>query len=172
MDQEKKFTIGVVPRTSEGDWALAIVSTLHTGESVLEEWGCGDGGNEFVPDYVNRFGRDRNNALVAVECNVTLDCLNALIKEHSYPNLYRYKYFGEKGALEGMLGWFTSPMSRPRLEQVMSKFKEQGLYKVSDDCPKPPNETTELAAMIALYCAHEDDYSEAMGSAIPGKAEQ
>lgn len=70
-------------------------------------------------------GRRYGNARVAVERNNHGHAvLQALIREHRYPNLYQHD--------DGRAGWITSAVTRPQMLDALEDGHRQGLWKSPD----------------------------------------
>lgn len=171
------FSVGVVLRISKTggqDYQVATWRSNTTG--VIEFAG-----------RLNWLGRYYNEAMMSPECNKFDTVVHTLRMQHSYPNIYRWKHLDSINILSQKLGWYTSVSSRPRLYMTFRTWllQEQLVLRSANLIEEIPNFSKEdedstiargdqgetddelFAAMIALYCAHEDDYSESMGTAIP-----
>ena len=171
------FSVGVVLKISKTGGQDFQVAT----------WRANDVGVIEFARQLNWLGRTYNDAMMAPECNKFDTVVHTLRMQHGYPYIYRWKHLDSINPLSQKLGWYTSVSSRPRLYMTMRTWllQQRLVLRSANLVEEIPNFTKEdedstiargdqgehddelIAAMIALYCAHEDDYSESMGSAIP-----
>lgn len=133
---------------------------------------------------LNYFGRWYNNALMSVEVN-RFDTVATWVRmQCNYPNLYRWKHMDSINILSNKLCWETNYKSKPRLIHNMQRFLQQKLVKIysrnfleemktfrSDfydeligaGATKNNHDDELMAAMIGLWCFHEDDFNENLG---------
>jgi hypothetical protein len=136
---------------------------------------------------LNCLGRYYNDCMMAPECNKYDMVVHTLRMQYCYPNIYRWKHLDSINTLSQKLGWWTSCNSRPRLYITLRRWLQQeqaiirsanaiqelkNFSKEDDESTNPSGDQDEfddelISLMIGLYCAHEDDYSEAMGSCVP-----
>lgn len=112
--------------TSEGgglDPSGAMMIDRETGEHVATIDGM------FTPwelaEKANALGLEYNTALLAVERNNHGHAvLQALQREHEYPNLYWHE--------DEKLGWLTSPVTRPVMLDALEDAHRKGFWKSPD----------------------------------------
>lgn len=131
---------------------------------------------------LNFMGRWYNEAMMAIEVNRYDTCMSWIRFQLQYPNLYRWKHMDSINPLSNKLGWLTNVSSKPRLYQTMKRWLQFKLLLVYSrnfasemkTFTKDEDErgaTAEsgafddeiMAAMIALYCAHEGDWDDSLG---------
>jgi len=132
---------------------------------------------------LNYLGRWYNDALMCIEVNRYDTTASTIRFNLQYPNLYRWKHLDSLQILSNKLGWYTQSNSKPRLYQTWHKLTKQHLIVVysrniaeemktfiKDDydergagSEKGSNDDHLMAAMIALYCAHEGEWDDSLG---------
>lgn len=131
---------------------------------------------------LNFMGRAYNEAMMSIEVNRYDTCMSWIRFQLQYPNLYRWKHMDSINPLSNKLGWLTNVSSKPRLYQTMKRWLQFKLFIVYSrnfaaemkTFTKDEDErgaTAEsgayddeiMAAMIALYCAHEGDWDDSLG---------
>lgn len=138
-------------------------------------------------EKLNYLGKTYNDAMLAPECNKYDIVIGALRFKYNYPNLYRWKHLDSMNIMSQKLGWWTNISSRPRLWQTFRSWLQQEMFIVRshnlvhelknfvkdemDDISAGGDQDEfddELfSCMIGLYCAHEGDYSDALGYNLP-----
>jgi hypothetical protein len=128
-----------------------------------------------------------NECMMCPECNKYDIVLAVMRQQHSYGNLYRWKNLDSINMMSGKLGWYTQHSSRPRLWQTLRSWLQQEVFTIrSRNCAEEMKNFTKeyeddimasgdreetddelMACMIALYCAHETDYSDSLGLVVP-----
>jgi len=136
---------------------------------------------------LNHLGLLYNSGLMSVECNRYDICLGTLRYQLGYPNLYRWKHLDSMNIMSNKLGWWTNMSSRPRLWQTFKRWLQQELFfvrsrnlaeemknfvKNEEDSYSAGGDQDEfddenMAAMIALYTAHEGDWNDSLGMIAP-----
>jgi hypothetical protein len=129
---------------------------------------------------INALGRLYNGALVAVEVNKFDSCEMQLRMKHLYPNNFIWKHYDSKNPLSNKLGWVTNLRTKPMLWQTAVRWLKARMWVVR--CQEFANEMKRfqkddyddnrasaernfhddvvMSGMIALFCAHDMDYSE------------
>lgn len=139
---------------------------------------------------LNHLGRWYNDALMSIELN-KYDTTGTYIRfQLQYPNLYRWKHPDSLQVLSNKLGWVTNMSSRPRLWQHFKRWLDAHLLYIRsrnlveemknfvkdeyDDsragADQEEHDDELIGGMIALYCGHECEYSDALGM-IPVQSE-
>lgn len=140
--------------------------------------------NEIDPiafgDVLNFIGIWYNEALMSVEVNKFDSCFTRVRQFHMYSNNYRWKHVDSTNMLTNKWGWWTTQTTKPRLWQTAVQFLRQRLWIIRDEqcyeemltfqkeSPEDRgasaednfNDDTIMAAMIALYTAHDMDWDE------------
>lgn len=138
---------------------------------------------------INWLGRMYNEALVSIEVNVYDSCFNTVRMQYLYPNLFVWKHYDSKNPMSNKLGWVTNLRSKPMLWQTavrwlkarqwiirsdifaheMKRFQKDDYDDQRAQAERNFHDDTLIAGMIALFCAHDLDYSEEAGG-IPVKS--
>ena len=127
-------------------------------------------------------GRQYNDALMCIEVNRYDTCMSWLRFQLQYPNLYRRKFVDLVNPLSNKFGWLASDASKPRLYQTMKRWLQSKLVVIysrnfsvelktftkEEDARGANSESGYyddelMATMLALYCAHENDWDESVG---------
>ncbi len=131
---------------------------------------------------INWLGRLYNDAMVAIEVNKYDSCFNTVRLQYLYPNLFVWKHYDSKNPLSNKFGWVTNLRSKPMLWQTASRWLKARMWIVrsqnfafemkrfqKDDyddsrasAERNFHDDELMAGMIALFCAHDMDYSEDM----------
>jgi DNA-directed RNA polymerase subunit RPC12/RpoP len=124
---------------------------------------------------------------MAVECNKYDIVIGQLRFQYNYDNMYRWKHLDSMNVMTNKLGWWTSISSRPRLWQTFKSWLQQEMFFVrshnlAEEMKNFVKDDEEdvyaggdreefddelMATMIALYTAHETDYNDSLGMAVP-----
>lgn len=139
---------------------------------------------EAFADVVNKAGRYYNNALVATELNTTAGgvCSHALRIRYQYPNLYRPVNYSSLNPESSVIGWKTTPGTKPRLYHSLRGALDRRMVTIRDHFTvtelhnfRREEETKQsmgaavghddrvMAFMIAYTIAHERDWDELGG---------
>lgn len=157
------------------------------GDSQVAVWRSNQLGPINFAYKLNYLGRLYNDSLMAPECNKYDIVIGILRFNLSYPNLYRWKHLDSLQINSSKLGWWTNISSRPRLWQTFKSWLQQELFLVkshnlAEEMKNFVKDSEEdvfaggdqdefddelMSTMIALYCAHEGDYSDALGIIVP-----
>lgn len=132
-----------------------------------------------MASLVNFLGRWYNDALVAVEYNNYQTCGDNLRIKYQYPNLFRDRNMAAEYSSPNKWHWNTNVKSKPKLWQTairwiraktwvvqseifsteMSSFqREEESHSVG--APKTFHDDVVMAGMIALYVAHQMDWTD------------
>lgn len=129
---------------------------------------------------INWLGRLYNEALVSIEVNKYDSCFNTVRMQYLYPNLFVWKHYDSKNPISNKMGWVTNLRSKPMLWQTavrwigarmwivksdyflqeMKKFQKDDYDDVRASAETNFHDDVIMAGMIALFCAHDLDYSE------------
>jgi hypothetical protein len=116
-----------------------------------------------------------NSAELSIECNdVGISTQNRVNRQLGYPNQYRWKHFDKvKNFITEFLGWYTNSKTRPLIIAKFRRFMDENLVVIRSERlidealdfsreydelrfeGQSGNDDTIMAAMIALFCAHD-----------------
>jgi hypothetical protein len=138
---------------------------------------------------INWLGRMYNDALVSIEVNKYDSCFNTVRMQYLYPNLFVWKHYDSRNPMSNKLGWVTNLRSKPMLWQTavrwlrsrqwiirsanfaheMKRFQKDDYDDQRASAERNFHDDELIAGMIALFTAHDLDYSEDAGH-IPVKS--
>ena len=141
---------------------------------------------------LSKLGKYYNDAEIAVEYNAPGNSTaDQLLNNLTYPNCYRRKAQDISKTSGGMYHWLTMRNTKPKLIVTMDRWLKDEIYIVRDNrfleeikvftkedtimtdtgAAAGFNDDILMAAMIALYTAHQGDYEDNNGI-IPTKVER
>lgn len=188
---EEKYCCGAdIAEGLGGNYSVGVVlkiSTTGGKDYQVATWRSNTINVTEFTRQLNWLGRHYNDAMMSPECNRFDTVVYQLRMNFGYPNIYRWKHLDSINTNSSKLGWLTTMNSRPRLyttfrtwlmqEQIIVRsanlveeipnFSKQDEDDTIARADQGENDDELIAAMIALYCAHEDDYSESMGCVLP-----
>lgn len=133
---------------------------------------------------VAALGHLYNDALIAVEINRYDTTFSYIRNNLNYPNLYRWKNVNATETLSHKWGWLTNQRTKPRLYQTATHWLRHRMWVVKsrdfyEEMTTFQKESAEdkgakaekgflddyvMAGAIALYCSHDMDWDDNMGS--------
>lgn len=133
---------------------------------------------------VAALGHLYNEALIAVEINRYDTTFSYIRNNLNYPNLYRWKNVNATETLSHKWGWLTNQRTKPRLYQTathwlrhrmwvvkskdfyqeMTTFQKESAEDRGAKAEKNFLDDYVIAGMISLYCSHDNDWDDNMGS--------
>lgn len=182
-----KYSVGVDVSEGlggKGDFSVIFVNKI--GSSVQEPdeqvavWRSNNVDPIQLAGPINAIGRLYNEALVSIEVNKYDACFNNVRLQYLYPNLFNWKHYDSKNPISNKLGWVTNLRSKPMLWQTAVRWLKSRMWMIrsqnfslemkrfqKDDyddqrasAEKNFHDDELMAGMIALFCAHDLDFSE------------
>lgn len=187
------YTIGVDPSWGVGqDWcAIHILKngTLNWKDAQVAEFAADDVNvHDLVPICYMLGNLYKNTvtdteALMSVECNISDDVVHQLRNHYNYSNLFIWKFYDNiRNIWSNKLGWWTNARTRPKIISKAVHYINQSWWDIPSPWLLDQMQTIEkledkqrvqasqghkddlfLAASIALWSAHDLDFSEGFG---------
>jgi hypothetical protein len=193
-----KYVVGVDPSWGVGGDRAAIhvnrVGTVHEKDTQVAEF-CSDSMNvhDLTPVcyMIGNLYKDEvedQEAMMAVEVNISDDIMHRLRMDYNYGNLYiRKKFDNLTKAWTTSLGWKTDLRNRPSIIQkgihyvkhgywdinspwllnelsTIEKVDDEDLVRAKVEAAPGAHDDLAMAAFIALFVSHELDMNEISGS--------
>jgi hypothetical protein len=169
-----------------GNFDYSVAAVLKVGrkppfhDHIVAVWRSNTTDTIEFAKVLNALGRRYNECCISVEVNRYDTTLMWLRTQLQYPNLYRWKHVDSLNPTSNKIGWLTTMSSKPRLWQIARTYMQQKtlhcysknfameLLTFTKEDYEGRGANAEggctddeiMASLIAVYCAHDNDWDE------------